>query len=96
MKFEHLKSNHYSSPKFEGVKEFYVVENHNDLKQLIKAFPQLKSSWRKIRERITDIISDGYVALVTDVKPKSNCIEISYENLISHKYTYSDAYHRVW
>lgn len=95
MKNTKLKSAHYTSQKFEGVKEFYIVENQNDLKLLTKEFPQLKNSWQNIRLRITEIISDGYVALVTDINSKSNCIEFAYENLLSHKYTYSDAHHRV-
>ena len=96
MKKTNLKSAHYTSQKFEGVREFYIVENHNDLKQLTLAFPPLKNSWKLIRERIKNIVSDGYVALITDINPKSNCVELGYENLISHKYTYSDAYHRVF
>jgi hypothetical protein len=95
MKHTNLKSAYYTSQKFEGAKEFYIIEDKNDLNELIKAFPQLKNSWRIIRLRIKDIISDGYVALVTDIKPKSNCVELAYENLLSHKYSYDDAHHRV-
>jgi len=96
MNFENLKSAHYTSQKFEGVKEFYIVENHDDLKELVKKFPALKNGWKLIRERILDIIHDGYVALITDTIKSSNCVEVTYENLIPHKYTYSDAYHRVY
>lgn len=95
MKYTELKSAHYTSQKFEGVREYYIVENHDDLKQLVKKFPALRNSWKLIRERILNIIHDGYVALVTDIIPSSHCIEIGYENLIPNKYTYSDAYHRV-
>lgn len=95
MKFEHLKSALYTSNKFEGVREFYIVENKLDLKDLTKAFPQLKKSWELIRERIKDIISDGYVAIITDINPKSNCIEVYYENIIPNKYTYDNAFHRA-
>lgn len=95
MLHEHLKSAYYSSPKFEGVREFYIVENYADLKELVKVFPQLKKSWELIRLRIKQIVSDGYVALVTDINPTSNCIEVAYENIIPNKYTYADAYHRV-
>ncbi len=34
MFYEHLKSAYYCSPKFEGVREFYIVENYADLKEL--------------------------------------------------------------
>jgi hypothetical protein len=95
MKFKHLKSAYYTSPKFEGKKEFYIVENYDDLKLLTKAFPSLKKSWEIIRSRIKNIVSDGYVALVTDIIPSSNCVEVYYENIIPNKYTYDDAYHRV-
>lgn len=96
MKNTSLKSAHYTSQKFEGLKEFYIVEDNNDLKELIKEFPQLKNSWQNIRLRIANIVSEGYVALVTDINSKSNCVELAYENLLSHKYTYSDAYHRAF
>lgn len=95
MFYEHLKSAYYCSPKFEGVREFYIVEDYADLKELVKVFPQLKKSWELIRLRIKQIVSDGYVALVTDINPTSNCIEVAYENIIPNKYTYNDAYHRV-
>ena len=95
MEHTNLKSAYYTSQKFEDAREFYIVENKDDLKELIKAFPKLKNSWKIIRLRIKDIISDGYVALVTDIKPKSNCVELAYENLLSHKYSYDDAHHRV-
>jgi hypothetical protein len=91
----HLKSAHYTSSKFEGVREFYIVENKQDLKELTKVFPALKSSWELIRERIKDIISDEYVAIITDINPKLNCIEVAYENMKPNKYTYNGAFHRV-
>jgi hypothetical protein len=91
-----LKSAHYTSQKFEGVREYYIVENNDDLKKLVKKFPALRNSWKLIRERILNIIHDGYVALVSDIIPSSHCIEVGYENIIPHKYTYSDAYHRVY
>lgn len=95
MEHTNLKSAYYTSQKFEDAREFYIVENKDDLKELIKAFPKLKNSWKIIRLRITEIIYDGYVALVTDINPKSNCVELGYENILSYKYTYSDAYHRL-
>ena len=95
MKHLHLKTAYYTSPKFGGVKEFYIVEDKEDLKNLIKVFPALKKTWELIRLRIKQIVSNGYVALVTDINPTSNCIEVAYENIIPNKYTYNDAYHRV-
>jgi hypothetical protein len=95
MKFEFLKSAYYTSPKFEGVKEFYIVEDKDDLKNLVRMFPAFRKSWIVVYNRIKDILSDGYVALVTDVIPSSNCVEVYYENIIPNKYSYDDAYHRV-
>jgi hypothetical protein len=95
MNFPFLKTAHYTSKKFEGVKEFYIVENKEDLKNLMRMFPALRKSWQVIRERIKDIVSDGYVAIVSDINQTSNCIEVYYENVIPNKYTYADAFHRV-
>jgi len=95
MKHTHLKSAYYTSQKFDDAREFYIIENRHDLNELIKAFPKLKNSWKIIRLRITEIISDNYVALVTDINLKSNCVELGYENKLSYKYSYSDAYHRL-
>ena len=95
MEHKSLKSGYYTSQKFDGAKEFYIINDKSDLKQLIIKFPKLKNSWKIIRLRIEEIISDNYVALVTDINSKSNCVELAYENMLSYKYTYSDAYHRV-
>ena len=43
MEHTNLKSAYYTSQKFEDAREFYIVENKDDLKELIKAFPKLKN-----------------------------------------------------
>lgn len=95
MEYTNLKSAYYTSQKFDGAREFYIINDKIDLKELMIKFPKLKNTWKTIRLRIEEIISDNYVALVTDINLKSNCVELSYENKLSYKYTYSDAYHRV-
>lgn len=95
MKHSYLKTAYYKSTKFEGIKQFYIVEDNYDLSALKLAFPKLKYSWSLIHKQIKNIISDDYVAIVTDINSKSNCIEVFYENKISHKYTYDNAFHRV-
>ena len=95
MKHSYLKTAYYKSTKFEGIKQFYIVENNDDLSALKVAFPKLKYSWQSIYKQIKKIIFEDYVAIVTDINSKSNCIEVFYENKISHKYTYDNAFHRV-
>ena len=95
MKYPYLKSAFYVSSKFEGVKEFYIIENSDDLKNLMRKFPQFKKSWEIIKRKIKEIVSDGYVALVTDIIPSSNCVEVYYENLISKIYNYDGSLRRV-
>ena len=95
MKHPYLKTAYYKSTKFEGIKQFYIVENNDDLSALKVAFPKLKYSWQSIYKQIKKIIFEDYVAIVTDINPKSNCIEVFYENKIPHKYTYDNAFHRV-
>lgn len=95
MKHLHLKTAYYKSTRFENIKQFYIVENNDDLSALKVAFPKLKYTWGLIFKQIKKIISDGYVAIVTDINPKSNCIEVFYENKIPHKYTYDNAFHRA-
>ena len=95
MKHPYLKTAYYKSTKFEGVKQFYIVENNDDLSALKVAFPKLKYSWQSIYKQIKKTISEDYVAIVTDINSKSNCIEVFYENKIPHKYTYDNAFHRV-
>lgn len=95
MKHPYLKTAYYKSTRFEGVKQFYIVENDDDLSALKVAFPKLKHSWQLIYKQIKKIISEDYIAIVTDINSKSNCIEVFYENKIPHKYTYDNAFHRV-
>jgi hypothetical protein len=95
MKYPYLKTAHFSSTKFMGVKEFYIVENNDDLKALINVFPRLRSRWILIQNNIKKIISEGYVAVVTDMNEKTDCIEVYYENKIPHVYNYTNAFNRV-
>ena len=95
MTHPYLKTAYYTSTRFEGIRQFYIVENGKDLDELTFAFPKLKHSLDLIRKKIKKILLEDYVAIVTDINPKSNCIEVFYENKIPHKYSYDNAFNRV-
>lgn len=95
MKYPFLKTAYYQSTKFVGTKQFYIIENDIDFKEFINMFPKLRNSLGVTHRTIKNIISEGYVAIISDTNPNTSELEVYYENRFANIYTYKNAFTRV-
>jgi hypothetical protein len=70
MENKKLKQGTFKTPRNKEITlERYIVENENDLKEFIKAFPSLKSNPFKMLDNLKKSLNEGFIILLTEPNP---------------------------
>lgn len=75
-----LKIMQFTNPQKDFITKRYVVENKNDLKEILKSFPQLNDNFMNVAKTWEESIDEGRVILVSDEHPISGFPTYCYES----------------